>query len=203
VPLGGTGAFSFNPGKNIGALGDAGAIVTDDPAIATKARLLRDHGRASKNEHTLIGFNSRLGCLDDAVLALKLDYLDRWNERRRAHAARYDALFASSAISPVRTERGVVPARHQYVVRVGNRDDVRARLADAGIDTMIHYPRLIVEQPPLRMLGWSAADVPMAAAVNEAMISIPCYPELEPQQADFVAATLLACAVEANEEGAA
>lgn len=198
VPLGTIGAFSFNPGKNIGALGDAGAIVTSDARLAAAARLLRDHGRASKNEHAVIGFNSRLGSIDDAVLALKLDHLETWNARRRRHAARYDAFLAGTNVSPV--QRGSGSAVHQYVIRVAARDEVRRRLSARGIDSTVHYPTLIVDQPPLRRLGWSSADVPVAARLNEAMLSIPCFPELDDAEIDYVAAAVTEAQ---QEEGAA
>jgi len=203
VPLGPIGAFSFNPGKNIGALGDAGAIVTDDERIAAAARLLRDHGRAAKNEHAIAGFNSRLGSIDDAVLALKIDRLEAWNARRRTHAARYDARFAGTAVDPVKRRAEVTAAFHQYVIRVGRRDQVRRGLAARGVETAIHYPTLIVEQPPLRRQGWSARDVPVAAANNGTMLSIPCFPELEAQEIEYVADAVLAAVRESEEKGAA
>ncbi|MGZ5443433.1 MAG: DegT/DnrJ/EryC1/StrS family aminotransferase [Thermoanaerobaculia bacterium] len=204
VPVGKIGAFSFNPGKNIGALGDAGAIVTSDDRVALTARLLRDHGRAGKNDHQLVGFNSRLRTLDDAVLALKLPHLDRWNATRRRHAARYTAAFAGSAASPTRTASGVLHATHQYVIRVEARDEVRNRLRDRGVETAIHYPTLIVDQPPLRRLGWSGDRFPVAAGLNESMLSIPCFPELEEAEVAQVIESVLAAITDVGtEEGAA
>lgn len=202
VPIGPLGAFSFNPGKNIGALGDAGAIVTSEHAFAETARLLRDHGRASKNQHVTPGFNSRLGMIDDAVLTLKLDHLDRWNDRRRRHAAHYDVLFADAGLSTVIAGDGVLSAVHQYVIRVDGRDDVRRRLSAHGVESGIHYPTLIVDQPPLRRLGWSGKDVRVAAALNPSIISLPCFPELEENEVAYVAEAVVA-AVDADEEGAA
>lgn len=180
VPLSRIGAFSFNPGKNIGGLGDSGAIVTDDAQVARNAKLLRDHGRGNKNEHLVFGFNARLDRLNDSVLALKIDYLEAWNERRRAHAARYEAAFNGlDSLSPVRVEPEVCSARHQYVIRSENRSGLRQLLHERGVATGIHYPRLIVEQEPLVRLGFRAAAFPVAAQLNAKLLSLPCFPELE------------------------
>lgn len=196
VPLGPLGAFSFNPGKNIGGLGDGGAIVTDDGRVAHRAKLLRDHGRSGKNEHLIFGFNARLDRLNDSVLALKMDYLDAWNERRRAHAARYDRAFGGlERLSPVRVEAEVHSARHQYVVRSENRSELRQLLNERGIATGIHYPRLIVEQEPLVRLGFKATDFPVAARLNAQLLSLPCFPELEESE--------VGCVIESVQEFAA
>lgn len=180
VPLGRIGAFSFNPGKNIGGLGDGGAIVTDDEQVAWNAKLLRDHGRSGKNEHLVFGFNARLDRLNDSVLALKMDYLEAWNERRRAHAARYETAFNNlDGISPVRVEPEVCSARHQYVIRSENRSGLRQLLHEHGVATAIHYPRLIVEQEPLIRLGFAASAFPVAQQLNARLLSLPCFPELK------------------------
>lgn len=180
VPLSRIGAFSFNPGKNIGGLGDSGAIVTDDEQVARNAKLLRDHGRDGKNRHLVFGFNARLDLLNDRVLALKMDYLEAWNKRRRSHAARYDAAFDDlDIISPVRVEAEVCSSRHQYVIRSENRSELRQLLHERGVVTGIHYPQLIVEQEPLVRLGFRAADFPVAAELNARLLSLPCFPELE------------------------
>lgn len=189
VPLSRIGAFSFNPGKNIGGLGDGGAIVTDDEQVALHAKLLRDHGRSSKNEHLVFGFNARLDRLNDSVLALKMDYLEAWNERRRAHAARYDAAFDGlDGISPANVEGEVCPARHQYVIRSENRSALRQLLHERGVSTGIHYPRLIVEQEPLLRLGFRAVDFPVAAQLSAKLLSLPCFPELEEHEVEYVTA---------------
>lgn len=192
VPLGHLGAFSFNPGKNIGALGDAGAIVTSDEALARKALLLRDHGRVSKNEHGFVGFNSRLRCIDDAVLSLKLRHLERWNDRRRQHAARYDQAFADSGVRSIQRAPGAQHAMHQYVVRVDEREALQAALQAAAIDCAVHYPRLIVDQPPLRHLSDAERALPAARRVGAAMLSLPCYPELDDEDARRVIDAVLA-----------
>jgi dTDP-4-amino-4,6-dideoxygalactose transaminase len=186
VPLGTTGAFSFNPGKNIGALGDAGAIVTSSETLAHRARALRDHGRASKTDHQVLGFNSRLRSIDDRVLALKLGKLDEWNESRRRHASCYDIAFAGTAIQPIATTLGSLHARHQYVICAAQRDRVRAALADRGVATAIHYPTLIVDQPPLSRAGWTSSQFPIAAKLNREILSIPCFPELGTPEISWV-----------------
>ena len=187
VPLGGFGAFSFNPGKNIGGLSDGGAIVTDDDTVAFKARLLRDHGRAQKNHHAAIGFNSRLSRLNAEVLAVKIDFLESWNERRRQIAARYDEVFAAlPGIEPLKVEPAVQSARHQYVIRAELRDALRRHHEAWGIATAVHYPRLIVESSPLRALGGSAQTVPVAARLCSRLVSIPCYAELEEAEIETI-----------------
>ncbi|HXD33694.1 MAG TPA: DegT/DnrJ/EryC1/StrS family aminotransferase [Pyrinomonadaceae bacterium] len=187
VPLGRIGAFSFNPGKNIGGLGDGGAIVTDDEHVAGKAKLLRDHGRRGKNEHLVLGFNARLDRLNDSVLALKMDYLEAWNSRRHAHAARYEAAFNElEGISPVRIEPEVCSARYQFVIRSKNRCELRRLLQERGVATAIHYPHLIVEQEPMVRLGFKVAAFPVAARLNAKILSLPCFPELEEDEVSHV-----------------
>lgn len=188
VPLGRIGAFSFNPGKNIGGLGDGGAIVTDDEGVARRAKLLSNHGRAGKDEHAVFGFNARLDRLNDRVLALKMDYLEEWNARRRVHAAHYDDAFAGlSCVSPVWVEPAVRHAHHQYVIRCERRDELRGFLRARGVDTGIHYPRLIVGQEPLVALGFSPAQFPVAARLCERILSVPCFPELTASEVGRIA----------------
>jgi len=193
VPLGGIGAFSFNPGKNIGAFGDAGAIVTSDPELARQARLFRDHGRAQKNLHRLIGFNSRLSRLNERVLDIKLDYLDEWNDCRRQVACSYEQAFADLAtLTPVQTEPTVRAAWHQYVVCTPNRDSLRAHLRDCGIATAIHYPNLIPDLEPLRRLGYGTKKLPTAVRLSRQILSLPCYPELSDTKVQRVINTVSA-----------
>lgn len=193
VPLGGLGAFSFNPGKNIGAFGDAGAIVTSDAEVARQARLLRDHGRAEKNRHLLVGFNSRLSRINERVLDIKLDYLDEWNDRRRQVAGRYDRAFAAlPALTPVQTEPTVRSSRHKYVVRTPRRDSLRAYLGDRRIAAAIHYPNLIPELEPLAQLGYGTEELPAAVRLSRQILSLPCHPELTDAEAQRVADTVSA-----------
>jgi dTDP-4-amino-4,6-dideoxygalactose transaminase len=188
VPIGPLGAFSFNPVKNIGGLGDAGAIVTADREVAWRARLLGNHGRAQKDVHVRPGFNSRLGGIDDRVLALKLDHLDAWNGRRREIADHYRAAWSAiPAIDPVAVPRDSQPATYQHVIRVRERGALREFLRSAGIATGIHYPTLIPDQESLQALGYSSAAVPTAARRCREVLSVPCYPELTDGEIERVA----------------
>ena len=193
VPIAGLGAFSFNPVKNIGGLSDGGAIVTDDEAVAAAARLLSNHGRADKNHHTVVGFNSRLSLINDAVLSLKLDHLDAWNDRRRLIAARYDEAFAGLGdLRPVRVQATVRAAFYQYVVATARRDQLRRRLEDEGVATAIHYPMLIPSQPSLRALGYATDTLPQATALNRRILSLPVYAELTDDEVSRVIALVRA-----------
>jgi dTDP-4-amino-4,6-dideoxygalactose transaminase len=191
VPMGTIGAFSFNPGKNLGALGDGGAIATSDARTAEAARLLRDHGRSDKNTHVIAGFNSRLSRINDRTLAVKLDYLNEWNERRREIARRYDAALAETPlIRAVRSSLACESAYYQYVVCTAFRDRVRQHLSAWRIASAVHYPRLIPEQEPLKRLGHSLAELPRSREVNRQILSLPCHPELSDAEADRVIESL-------------
>lgn len=176
--LGTLGCFSFYPGKNLGAFGDAGAVVTDDRALAERLRSLANHGRSRSNPyfHQYRGGNHRLDALQAAVLSAKLPRLDQWNARRRRIMARYGALLAGApvAIPPVAAE--ALSSHHLAVVRVAERDRVRQHLADAGIATGIHYPIPCHRQPAF---GDAAhAPLPVAEKAADEILSLPLYPHL-------------------------
>jgi dTDP-4-amino-4,6-dideoxygalactose transaminase len=191
VPIGPLGAFSFNPVKNIGGLGDAGAVVTDDLQVASRARLLGNHGRAQKDVHVRTGFNSRLGGLDDRVLALKIEHLDAWNGRRQLISEHYRSVFREiPEIDPVAVPPRTRPAWYQHVIRVGERDALREHLRRAGIATGVHYPTLIPDQEALQALGFSSATVPAAARRCREILSLPCYAELTDGEVERVAETV-------------
>ncbi len=191
VPSGPLGAFSFNPVKNIGGLGDAGAIVTSDRGVAERARLLGNHGRARKDVHVRPGLNSRLGGIDDRVLALKLDHLDAWNGRRQKIADVYRSVFRGiPAIDPVAVPLSTQPAWYLHVLRVRERDALRDFLSRAGIATGIHYPTLIPDQEAFQALGYTAAAVPTAARRCREILSLPCYAELTDGEVERVATTV-------------
>jgi dTDP-4-amino-4,6-dideoxygalactose transaminase len=155
--------------------------------VAQRVRLLRDHGRSTKNSHLLVGFNARLDRLNDEVLAMKLKYLDQWNAQRREHAARYDSMFSRCpGLVTVKLDPGVISARHQYVVTCPARDRLRKYLSGRGVATGVHYPSLITEQEPVRKLGFSSAQTPVAAKLNGELLSLPCFPELESNELDYV-----------------
>jgi dTDP-4-amino-4,6-dideoxygalactose transaminase len=184
--LGRIAAFSFYPGKNLGAFGDAGAITTDDAELADRIRVLRDLGQRAKYEHVIIGGNERLDTLHAAVLRVKLRHLADWNERRRAHAATYNRLLEGSVtLPPVAPE--VDPVWHLYVIRVENRDELRQALTDEGIATGMHYPLPLHLQPALANLGHAAGDFPATEEWARTQLSLPMFPELEPEEIERVA----------------
>jgi dTDP-4-amino-4,6-dideoxygalactose transaminase len=134
-----------------------------------------------------VGFNARLDRLNDEVLAMKLKYLDQWNARRRDHAARYDSTFARCAgIVPVGLDPGVISARHQYVVTCPARDPLRRHLSERGVATGVHYPSLITDLEPIRKLGFAGERTPVAAKLNCQLLSLPCFPELERDELNYV-----------------
>jgi dTDP-3-amino-3,4,6-trideoxy-alpha-D-glucose transaminase len=182
--------FSFYPGKNLGALGDAGAITTDDDELADQVRMLRNYGSKVKYHHDLPGLNSRLDTLQAALLRVKLRRLDEWNDRRRAVAAGY---FEQLADLPDVTLPGVVPGAepvwHLFVVRHRRRDGLQARLTDAGVATLIHYPI-----PPHLTGAYAPAfrdvDLPIAERLADEVLSLPIGPHLTPENADRVVAAV-------------
>ncbi len=179
-------AFSFYPGKNLGAYGDAGAIVTDRPELADAIRVLRDLGQSRKYEHVAIGGNERLDTLHAAVLRVKLRRLDGWNELRRQHAATYGRLLADTVHTPEVAE-WAAPVWHLYVIRTPARDIVRDALATAGIASGMHYPVPLHLQPALASLGHGPGDFPATEAWAEAALSLPMFPELEDGELERVA----------------
>lgn len=187
------GCFSFYPGKNLGAFGDAGAVTTNDEEFAAKVRMLRDHGRISKYEHLIVGYAHRMDTLQAAVLAAKLDSVDADNARRRELAAAYSAKLAGVGDLKFLAEpahRGT--AVHHYVVRTGHRDALRKHLNDAGIGAGIHYPLPLHLQPAYASLGYRRGDLPATEAFADECLSLPIYPELTDEQLDRVVAEVTA-----------
>lgn len=175
--LGHAAATSFYPGKNLGALGDGGAVVTRDAEIARKVRILRNYGSEKKYEHQVIGVNSRLDELQAAVLRVKLGQLQRWNEERRAIAARYDALLATTGLTRPHVPDWADPVWHLYVIRSEQRDALQAHLQQAGIHTVIHYPVPPHQQPCYRG-DMPQARFPLAETLSQQVLSLPMYPGL-------------------------
>jgi dTDP-4-amino-4,6-dideoxygalactose transaminase len=190
--VGDAASFSFFPGKNLGALGDGGAVVTSNAGWADSLRRLRDHGRRDKYSHEFLGVNSRLDSLQAAVLSAKLRHLDAWNQARVAHADAYDAVFADSEwVRPIRRLPQAASVFHQYVVRVASREHLQERLAAAGCQTGVHYPLALNRQPALS--DRVALDgYPNADRLAGSVLSLPVFPELSADERDAVSETLLA-----------
>lgn len=186
--MGRAAAFSFYPGKNLGACGEAGAVATGDGEVAAKIRTLRDHGQAKKYYHDIEGYNGRLDAIQAGLLSVKLARLAEWNDRRREHAVAYTRLLAEndSVILPCEPSwsRAVY---HLYVVRVGDRDGLIAHLNAAGIGTGIHYPVPLHKQQAYAHLNYKSEDLPVATRVAAEIVSLPMFAQLTSAQQARVA----------------
>ncbi len=191
--FGDAACFSFYPAKNLGAYGDGGAIVTNDPALCDSLRLLHDFGQRKKYEHLVKGENCRLDSMQAAVLDVKLRHLDDWNEARRRHAIAYDERLSAIGIAPpVRLhEEGHV--YHLYVIEVENRDRVQAGLSERGIATGIHYPIPIHLQPAYADLGLAPGSFERTERSAGRLLSLPMFAELTGEQIDAVVDALASC----------
>ena len=201
--LGDLACFSFYPGKNLGAYGEGGMVVTDNPEYARTIRMLRDWGAERKYHHVLKGFNYRMEGIQGAVLRVKLRYLERWTEARRAAAARYDRMFAGSL---VRAPEAMSYARHVYhiyAVRTTERQRWQDALNAQGIQTGIHYPIPVHLLPAFADLGHRAGDFPESEAASREVLSLPLFPELTVEQTRTVADAVLGLAAPAHAAGAA
>ena len=190
--LGDVAAFSFYPGKNLGAIGEAGAVVTGDAAVAQRARMLRDHGQSEKYLHAIPdGSNARLDAIQAAVLDLKLTRLPEWNQARRGVAARYGQHFETASFGVPEEASYARHVYHLYVVQVEEREALRAELADVGIATGLHYPTPLHRQPAYE--GWPVAAGPLPRTEEAAarILSLPMYPHLDPDDVDYVAEQVL------------
>lgn len=192
--LGTLGCFSFYPGKNLGAFGEAGAVTTDDPELCSRIRLLRDHGQAAKHFHSAIGWNARMDGMQAAVLSVKLKRLLDANAARRRHAQVYDRLLADEprVIRPA-VGRNNLHAYHIYAVRIKNRDAVLQRMIRRGVNCSIHYPVPIHLQKAYGFLDLKPGAYPVAERCAREVLSLPMYPELQPGQIEFVVSTLKEC----------
>jgi dTDP-4-amino-4,6-dideoxygalactose transaminase len=189
--IGNTGCFSFYPGKNLGAYGEAGAVVTNDDSLAEKMRVFRDHGQAKKYYHSMIGWNARMDGIQGAVLGVKLKYLSDWNEARRKHAQEYDKL-----LSPL---HGIIKPHvadyakhvyHIYAIRAKQRDQLIAKLSEKGISCGIHYPVPIHLQDAYSFLSLAKGSFPVAEQCASEFVSLPMYPELTSDQIAHVIESL-------------
>jgi dTDP-4-amino-4,6-dideoxygalactose transaminase len=186
-------AFSFYPGKNLGALGDGGAVVTNDAEIADKVSLLRNYGSRTKYQHESKGFNSRLDELQAAFLRVKLTKLEEWNQRRKKVAQQYlhELADVSGLILPA-VPQNTNPAWHLFVIRHPFRDDLQRHLAEAGIGTLIHYPCPPHLQPAYNELGFFSGSFPLAEKLSSEILSLPMGPHQEEAQTNWVARQVLA-----------
>jgi len=177
--LGDAAAWSFYPGKNLGAFGDAGAVMTNDEKTADRVRVLGNYGSRRKYENEVAGYNSRLDPLQAAALAAKLPHLDEWNRRRRRVAERYQAaLEGCPEIKLPGVASGAEPAWHLYVVRTGRRDALQTHLTQAGIGTLIHYPTPPHKSEAYRASRWASASFPIADRLAQQVLSLPIGPHL-------------------------
>jgi dTDP-4-amino-4,6-dideoxygalactose transaminase len=202
--IGQAAAFSFYPGKNLGACGEAGAVTTNHETIAAEIRMIRDHGQAKKYYHDLEGYNGRLDAIQAGILCVKLGHLKQWNSARRECAAEYNRLLgtADSAVTipfEASWSRGVY---HLYVIRTENREGLMVHLKDAGISTGVHYPIPLHMQQAYRSLDYAPGAFPICEKVASEIVSLPMFPQLQPEQqkrvvnsiVEFVSCTPLALA---------
>jgi dTDP-4-amino-4,6-dideoxygalactose transaminase len=192
--FGDVACFSFYPGKNLGAYGDAGAIVTNDADVADRLRLMRDFGQRRKYEHLIKGGNCRIDSIQAAVLDVKLRHLDAWNEARRRHAAAYDARLCEIGIKPAPCLSNEGHVYHLYVIEVEQREQVAAKLRDRGVATGIHYPIPIHLQPAYADLGLSPGAFAQTERGAGRVLSLPMFPELTDEQIELVADALASSA---------
>jgi dTDP-4-amino-4,6-dideoxygalactose transaminase len=192
--FGDAASFSFYPGKNLGAYGDAGAIVTNEAETAELARLIANHGQISKNRHTIVGRNSRMDGIQAAVLSVKLRHLDTWIEQRRANASIYNELLGVTGIVTPGEPEGSRHVYHLYVVQVDDRNGVIARFGDADIECGIHYPTPVPLMEAYSSLGYTSDQFPVAVSQMDKLLSLPMYPELTREMIEHVTAELTSAA---------
>ena len=185
--IGAAGAFSFYPTKNLGALGDGGAIITNDKALADRLKRLRNGGQTDRYQHVEPGINSRLDDIQSAILRARLPRLQRWTARRRAIAARYRSALAGAAVELL-PERDPGHVYHLFVVRTAERDALQAHLANLGVETLIHYPVAIPRQPALA--AEQPDDCPVATRMCGEILSLPLHPALRDDEVDQIAAAV-------------
>jgi len=189
--LGHIGCFSFYPTKNLGAMGDAGAIITNDQQLATRCRMLANHGGLHKYEHLMLGTNSRMDALQAGFLRAKLRHLDAWNSQRCAIAEQYRELLAEGPIELIQSGTGYGHVNHLFVVRVAKRDGILAALRQAGIGVDVHYPTPLPMLPAYSDRGFDRADFPIACKHASTTLSLPIFPGMREREVQRVSAQLL------------
>lgn len=185
--IGDAGTFSFYPGKNLGAYGDAGFVFSRSAAVDATIRKLLDHGRMGKYEHDVMGANNRMDGIQAAVLSVKLRHLAEWTRTRRTHAALYAELLAGSGATLVQPTDGAEPARHLFVIEVGNRDEVAEHLRGHGIATGIHYPLPLHLQPALASMNRPAGSFPVTERAARRILSLPICGSITSDKVQFIA----------------
>jgi dTDP-4-amino-4,6-dideoxygalactose transaminase len=180
--IGDAGCFSFYPGKNLGAYGEGGAVVCNDPALAQRMKLLRDWGQESKYSHVVAGYNYRMDAIQGAVLNVKMNYIEEWTEARRAVANHYERLLASGGYPRPAPPVHCRHVYHVYAIRVKQRDEVQKALERAGIGTSIHYPVPVHLQKAYAGLGYGRGDLPITETLADRFLSLPIYAELRREQ---------------------
>jgi dTDP-4-amino-4,6-dideoxygalactose transaminase len=184
-------AFSFYPGKNLGACGEGGAVITNDEAIAQEVLMLRDHGQQTKYHHDKEGYNGRLDAIQAGFLRIKLKYLDEWNEKRRKCAYRYNKMLAGvdNVITPYEPP-WVSPVYHLYVIRTQKREELQGHLLSNNIATGLHYPIPLHLQKAYKSLGYNMGDLPISEKLSQEILSLPMYPELEIHQLEKIVSSI-------------
>jgi dTDP-4-amino-4,6-dideoxygalactose transaminase len=181
------GTFSFYPGKNLGAYGDAGAIITNDDELAIRARMYANHGALKKHHHEIEGMNSRLDGIQAAILDVKMKYIDKWNHARNKNALKYNELLSNiSQIAIPKIRNHSFHIFHLYVIRTEQRDKLVNYLSSKQIGTGIHYPTALPFMPAYKYLGHKPADFPVAYQYQNEILSLPMYPELNDDQINHV-----------------
>lgn len=188
--IGDAGCFSFYPGKNLGAYGEAGAVVTGDQQLADKIRMLRDHGQSRKYYHDMIGINGRMDGIQGAILSTKLKYLENWNEARRQHAALYGKLLQGVAVSTPLEMPYAKHVYHVYAIRAKGRQQVIEALAEKGVACGVHYPVPIHLQAAYQFRNDRAGSFPVAERCAEEFVSLPMFPELTEEQIAYICGQL-------------
>jgi dTDP-4-amino-4,6-dideoxygalactose transaminase len=186
-------AYSFYPGKNLGACGEGGAVTVNDESLARQIRMLREHGSLKKYYHEMEGYNGRLDAIQAGMLSVKLAHLGEWNEQRRRHAQRYNQLLAAADGAIIRPHEPSwsEAVYHLYVVRVSDRDGLLAHLAEAGIGAGIHYPVPLHLQKAYAPLGYATGDFPIAEKCAGEIVSLPMFPQMTEAQQDLVVEQVL------------
>ena len=194
--MGQAAAFSFYPGKNLGACGEGGAITTNDEGIARMCKMIRDHGQSKKYYHDIEGYNGRLDSLQAGLLRVKLQHLTAWNESRREHARKYNELLAkadANVLTPYEPSWSKA-IYHLYVIQVDNREAMQKALAQENIDTGIHYPVVLHLQKAYSNLGYKVGDFPVSEKAAERILSLPMFPGLSEANVMRVAEAVVRCA---------